>query len=138
MVDDIVAVSAVVITALLVYLLATAVWRQRLEQFRKSSAQTQRSTLRGQVAERMASLFPQFIWNPSDAHFLGQPIDYIIFHGLTENRDGTSSKPVEIVFVEAKSGNQTLTPAERLVRDAVERKRVRYELMPLKVEKNRE
>lgn len=133
MVDDFVAVLAVVVTALLVYLVATAVWRKRFNKFRKSSSQSQRATLRGQMAERVASLFPQFTWNPSDAHFLGQPIDYVIFNGLSEARDEGSQKPIEIVFVEAKSGSMTLSPVEKLVQDAVQAKRVRYELIPLKV-----
>jgi predicted Holliday junction resolvase-like endonuclease len=133
MVDDFVAVFAVVVTAFLVYMVVTAVWRRRFTQFRKSSSQSQRATLRGQMAERVASLFPQFTWNPSDAHFLGQPIDYVIFDGLSEARDEGSPKPIEIVFVEAKSGNRTLTPVEKLVQEAVQAKRVRYELIPLKV-----
>jgi len=83
------------------------------------------------MAERVVSLFPQFIWNPSDAHFLGQPIDYVVFDGLAEARDGVSSKPVEIVFVEVKSGNNALTPVERLVRAAVEEGRVSYHLISL-------
>jgi predicted Holliday junction resolvase-like endonuclease len=64
------------------------------------------------MAERVASMFPQFVWNPSDAHFLGQPVDYVIFDGLMDNRDGVSSRPVEIVFAEAESGGQALTPVE--------------------------
>ncbi len=138
MVDNLVALFAVILTALFVYLGVTTVWRKRYEQFRKSSAQSQRATLRGQVAERVASLFPQFTWNPSDAHFLGQPVDYVIFDGLTENRDGLSSNPVEIIFVEAKSGSRTLTPVEKLVREAVQEKRVRYEVIPLKVSEESE
>jgi len=133
MVDDLVAVFAVVVTAFLVYLVVTAVWRRRFGQFRKSSSQSQRATLRGQMAEKVGSLFPQFTWNPSDAHFLGQPIDYIIFDGLSEARDEGSHNPIEIVFVEAKSGSMALTPAEKLVQDAIQAKRVRYELIPLRV-----
>ena len=133
MVDNLVALAAVVIVALFVYLLVAAIWRRRYEQFRKLSAQSQRATLRGQIAERVASLFPQFTWNPSDAHFLGEPVDYVIFDGLTDNRDGVSSRPIEIVFVEAKSGSKTLRGVEKLVQEAVEEKRVRYEVALLRV-----
>jgi predicted Holliday junction resolvase-like endonuclease len=138
MVEDLIAILGVVVTALVVYFLVTAIWRRRYETFRKSSAQTQRATLRGQMAERVASLFPQFTWNPSDAHFLGQPVDYVIFDHLTANRDGASSQPVEIVFVEAKSGNMSLTGVEKLVQDAVQQKRVRYEILPLRVSDGKE
>jgi len=134
MVDNLVALLAVALVAFLVYLLVTAIWRRRFEQFRKLSAQHQRATLRGQMAERVAFLFPQFTWNPSDAHFLGQPVDYVIFDGLTENRDCVSTRPIEIVFVEAKSGKETLTDIEKLVQQAIHQKRVRYEVVSLRVE----
>lgn len=133
MVDNLIALFAVVLTAITVYLLVTSVWRKRYENFRKASSTTQRVTLRGQMAERVASLFPQFVWNPSDTHFLGAPVDFVIFHGLGGSRDTGYSKPVEVVFVEAKTGDATLTKSEKLVEDAINNGRVRYEVMHLGV-----
>ncbi len=80
-----------------------------------------RRVLKGQAAEQLAPLSGAFPYLPSDARFLGSPIDYLVFDGLSDEKD-----PVEIVFVEVKSGKARLNAREARVREAVQAGRVRW------------
>jgi predicted Holliday junction resolvase-like endonuclease len=76
----------------------------------------------GQVTEHLIPYFPDFKYNPKDARFIGTPVDFVVFNGLSE---GNVKK---IVFVEVKTGKTgNLTTRERQVRDVVERKEVYWE-----------
>ena len=75
----------------------------------------------GKATEHLAPLLPGFDFDPRDARFLGSPIDFVVFDGLSEG------EVHEVVFVEIKTGpSAALTSRERLVRDAVEGRRVRF------------
>jgi len=79
--------------------------------------------VRGKVTEHLLPFFPGFPYNPRDVRFLGSPVDFVVFSGLSEG--GLE----EIVFVEVKSGKSvSLSTRERMVRDCVEQKRVRYQV----------
>lgn len=85
-----------------------------------------RRVLKGQAAEQLAPLAASFEYLPSDARFLGSPIDYLVFDGLAEEEE-----EVEIVFLEIKTGKARLTPREIKIREAVEAGRVRWEELRL-------
>jgi len=53
----------------------------------------------------------------------GSPIDLIVFDGLDE---GELRK---IVFVEVKSGKSVLSKRERLIKDAIEKKKVEWKIL---------
>jgi predicted Holliday junction resolvase-like endonuclease len=75
----------------------------------------------GKATEHLAPLLPGFDFDPRDARFLGSPIDFIVFDGLSEG------ELHEIVFVEVKTGPEAvLSSRERRVRDAVDAGRVRF------------
>ncbi len=75
----------------------------------------------GKATEHLAPLLPGFEFDPRDARFLGSPIDFIVFDGLSEG------EVQEIVFVEIKTGpSAALSTRERLVREAVDSGRVRF------------
>ena len=40
-----------------------------------------RAVLKGTLAEQLAPIFKIFGYNPSDAQFFGDPVDYVIFDG---------------------------------------------------------
>jgi predicted Holliday junction resolvase-like endonuclease len=54
-----------------------------------------------------------FPYNPKDARFLGTPIDFLVFDGMSDD------DVREVVFLEIKTGGSSLTTRERRVRDAV-------------------
>jgi predicted Holliday junction resolvase-like endonuclease len=102
-----------------------------IEAARKQSVNLSRATLKGQIGEQLAPLLPGFQYAASDARFLGDPIDYIIFHGYTSLRDSQAIAPmeVELVILDIKRGNSKLSSHQRAVADAVEAGRVRFEVV---------
>ncbi|MBN1297413.1 hypothetical protein JXA80_11580 [bacterium] len=113
----------VVIGAGLMYLLVQIRRGHRDKQlFRRRS----RAVITGLVSEQLAPLIHGFPGSPADARFLGKPVDYIVFDGLSEGYIRN------IVFVEVKSRLRgTFTDNERLVRDAVNHSRIRWEVFTL-------
>jgi len=97
-------------------------------EIRKDSVNRSRSTLKGKIAEQMAPVLPDFGFNPADARFIGSPVDYIIFDGLTRVTDDKEDE-VQIVFMDVKKGSGALTRTQRLIRQAVEKKAVVWRTM---------
>lgn len=88
---------------------------------RKDAVKRSKAVINGQVAEQIAPFLPDFPANPSDARFIGKPVDFIVFSGLSENE-----KIDEILFVEVKSGKSLLSEREKEVKKAIEQRKVRY------------
>ena len=76
----------------------------------------------GKVAERLAPItaFKKFSLNPKDARFVGDPIDYVVFNGLSEG------KVEKIVFAEVKAGDSKLSKSEKQVRDIIKKRKVEW------------
>ncbi|MCQ8893403.1 MAG: Holliday junction resolvase [Methanolinea sp.] len=88
---------------------------------RRDAIEKSEAVVRGKVTEHLLPFFPDFPYNPRDARFLGSPVDFIVFSGMS------SGDLHEIVFIEVKSGrNASLSSRERMVRDCVDAGRVRY------------
>lgn len=120
------AVSACFVLFLALFLVALSAWWRQRRSLRAAVADSldrSRSVLRGQVAEHFAPFLPGFPFNPKDARFLGQPVDYLVFDGLAAS-DGRDE--VTVVLVEIKTGQSALTGREAALRRAVEAGRVRW------------
>jgi predicted Holliday junction resolvase-like endonuclease len=90
-------------------------WKSQVEQsIRQDAIQKSRSVTMGQVTEQFIPYLPDFPYNPKDARFIGDPIDFVVFDGLY---DGKMKK---VVIVEVKTGTSGLNPKERLVRNAIQ------------------
>ena len=100
-----------------------ALWRARAEYAEQYAAtrdkigadavRGSKSAITGRVAEQMAPLLPDFGFNPRDARFIGNPIDYVVFDGLCEGQVR------RIVFLEVKTGG-SLNANERSVKAAID------------------
>ena len=77
----------------------------------------------GKIAEHFAPYLPGWNYNPQDARFLGSPIDFIVFDGMSE---GVIN---EIVLIEIKTGNAKLSSREQDLQDVVCLKKVKYEII---------
>jgi predicted Holliday junction resolvase-like endonuclease len=78
----------------------------------------------GQLAEQFVPFLPQFRYNRRDAHFLGKPVDFVVFDGLCD--DGID----QIVFVEIKSGKKkSLDRRQRHIRDCIADRRISFEVV---------
>lgn len=95
---------------------------------RRESVEKSRSTLKGQIAEQMAPLLPGFLYEPADARFLGDPIDYVVFNGYTTLREERTDAGLEVVLLEVKQGGSALSPFQKAIAASVEAGRVRFEI----------
>lgn len=109
-----------------------AEWKQETEgNIRKDSLQKSRTVIKANVTEQLLPILPSFAYNTSDARFLGNPIDYIIFDGYTEAKDAGIPEIREIIFVDVKQGNASLNRVQKLIKEAVEFGRIRWATMQL-------
>ena len=74
----------------------------------------------GNIAEKLAPFLEDFTFDPENAKFLGQPIDYIVFEDEI------------ITFVEIKSGNSQLNSKQRHIRDLIKNKQVAWKEIRIK------
>lgn len=99
-----------------------------LKNAQKRSVNTSRAVLKGKMAEQLAPIMPEFQYLPSDAKFLGDPIDYVVFDGYTDFRDGEGyPEDIEVVFIDIKSGGARLTKGQHAIAQAITEGRVRFE-----------
>ena len=95
-------------------------WEEELPNHRKEAIMQSRSVLGGQFSEQLAPYLPNFEYLPTECRFLGKPIDFIVFKGMDEK------KIDEVVFVEVKSGNSKLNAHEKNLKEAIDKKRVKW------------
>ena len=88
---------------------------------RKDAIKRSRSVIGGQLAEQVAPFLPGFPCNPGDARFIGKPVDFIAFPGMTED-----NRVHEVLLIEVKTGKSSLSGREKEVKKAVAEGRVRY------------
>lgn len=97
-------------------------WRADEEDaIRRDAISKSVSVVRGKITEHLVPYMGQFPFDPRDCRFIGAPIDLVVFDGLYG--DGLR----EVIFVEVKTGNSSLSPRERSLRDAIKAGRVRWE-----------
>ena len=102
--------------------------QQALSSAQKRSVNTSRAVLKGKMAEQLAPIMPEFQYLPSDAKFLGDPVDYIVFDGYTDLRDGEGrAEDIEVVLIDIKSGGARLTKGQQAIAQAIREGRVRFE-----------
>ena len=75
----------------------------------------------GQVVEKVVPNWKAFPFEPPDCRPLFEPIDYVVFDGMTKRQEVET-----IVFMDIKTGRSRLKKSQKLIRDAVESGRVRY------------
>lgn len=107
-------------------------WAEQESTVRKDAADRSRYVIKGKIAEHMIPMYREvFKHDPSDARFIGAPIDYLIFDGYTAVKDGNSDEPITVVLADIKTGNAKLNRTERKIKEAVEQGRVRWETIRL-------
>ena len=103
------------------------------DQLRDEVLERSRATLKGRVAEQIVPFLIEFKYNPSDARFIGAPVDYVIFDGYTDLKDRKVDRGITVILADVKAGKSAaLTPEQRRIRDAIEKKRVKWETIQLK------
>ena len=76
----------------------------------------------GKNLERALPTLKDFKWVVPDSKFLGDPLDLLIFNGLS------TGNVTSLSFVEVKSGNAHLNGHQKSIRDAIEDHKVSFKV----------
>ena len=102
-------------------LIARHAFERQVPDIRKDAVERSRAVLSGQFSEQLAPYLPDFPYKPSEARFIGKPIDFIVFNGM-------DSKEInEVVFVEVKSRKSQMNKHEKNLRDTIKSGKVTWE-----------
>lgn len=101
-------------------------WKQIEEKnIREDAIKKSQAVIMGKVTEHLVPYFPDFKYNPKDLRFLGTPVDFVVFDGLS---DGDVLK--KVAFLEVKTGKSAgLSNRERHIRNCIESKNICYEII---------
>lgn len=91
----------------------------------EATAARSRTALVAKIAEHFAPLLANFEYNFKDARHIGELVDFIVYDGLEEGYIK------HVVFLEVKtrkSGTRVTNPRERLLKEAIDAGRVRYDV----------
>ncbi len=114
-----------------------ALWAERLEadverrlsektrELRRDAAMRSGKVLSGKVIETFAPFLTEFPFDPHDAVWLGSPVDFVVFDGISEDRE-RGSRLRRVVFVEVKTAHSGLSMRQKMVRKAIEEGRVEW------------
>jgi predicted Holliday junction resolvase-like endonuclease len=92
--------------------------KNKEEDYSKLLSQKKSSEVRlGQISENLAPFLKDFKYNPKETHFIGMPIDYIIF------------EEDKIIFLEVKSGKSQLSTKQRNIRNLIKDNKVFWDEM---------
>jgi len=95
--------------------------KKRKERATKRAAKTTEAVNIGQMIEHIVPVLEGFSFEAADCRALFDPIDVIIFRGLTQ------SEVESITFMEIKTGRARPNPHQKMVFDAIDRERVFFE-----------
>ncbi len=95
------------------------IWQEKLPDLEAKTRQRSKSIIRGQIAEQFAPYLPGFPFQASDCHFLGKPIDFVVFDQNDKYPDGMA-----IILVEIKTGQSQLTAKEKMIKQAATNKQI--------------
>lgn len=130
-------VFLVIAAAVAIYLfIKNLQWRMKFEQrvrdflesreegIRRDAISRSARTLSGKTLEKLVPFLERFDHNPHDVRWIGDPIDLVVFDGYSDSGRKSVDK---ITFVEVKSGESELHTGQKKIREAVEKKRVKWE-----------
>ena len=93
---------------------------EKIPEIREDAIKHSRAILSGQFSEQIAPYLPDFPYKPTEAVFIGKPIDFVVFKGMDEK------KIEEVVFVEVKSGQSSLSSVQKTLKYSIENKKVSW------------
>ena len=108
-------------------------FEEKIPGLRENAIKQSRAVLSGQFSEQLAPYLPDFPYNPTEARFIGKPIDFVVFKGMDEK------KIDEVVFVEVKSGQSQLSKVEKTLKETIQNKKISWHeyKIPEEVTKNK-
>lgn len=105
-------------------------WKMEAEKtFREDALARSRAVLKGKLAEQLAPIFKVFGYNPSDARFIGDPVDYVIFDNYTKVKERIEDTPIRIVLADVKTGESTLTYEQKRIKEGIKKGLIAFEVI---------
>lgn len=95
----------------------------RIERATKGSEKTTIAVGIGKIIEKILPAHKNFDMISADCRFLAEPIDMIVFNGLSENKIN------HITFMDIKTGKAHLNEHQKQIRDAVKDNDVKWKLL---------
>lgn len=77
----------------------------------------------GKILEKFVPILPGFTHKPEECIPLFDPIDYISFNGLSDNKIDS------ITFMDIKTGNGRLASGQKYIRDAIDAGKINLEII---------
>lgn len=77
----------------------------------------------GKIIEKVLPAHKDFSMISADCRFLAEPIDMIVFNGVSQN------KVDSITFMDIKTGGSKLNTHQKQIRDAIEDKKVKWKVL---------
>lgn len=114
-------VVIIILLLFLLFIIQTVRLHSKRSNLRSDAIKRSRAVIGGQVVEQVAPFLPNFPCSPSDARFIGKPVDFVAFPGLSEN-----DTVKEVLLIEVKTGQSALNNREKEIKKAVNEGRVRY------------
>jgi predicted Holliday junction resolvase-like endonuclease len=100
--------------------------KEAVEKARADSIKRQRSILKGQATEQLAP-YINSNYNPKDYKFMGDPIDYVIFDGMSDINT-KEDKIKKIILMDIKTGKSQLNKVQKAVKKCIEAGNVEFQV----------
>jgi predicted Holliday junction resolvase-like endonuclease len=100
--------------------------KEAVEKARADSIKRQRSILKGQATEQLAP-YINSNYNPKDYKFMGDPIDYIIFDGMSDINT-KEDKIKKIILMDIKTGRSQLNKVQKAVKKCIEAGNIEFQV----------
>jgi len=94
---------------------------EKEEEIRRDAIERSSKILSGKTLEKLVPFLKNFNHSPHDVRWLGDPVDLIVFDGVSEDN------PQKITFVEVKFGKSELTEKQKKIRQIVKEGKVFWE-----------
>jgi predicted Holliday junction resolvase-like endonuclease len=95
--------------------------KEKEEEIRKDAIERSSKILSGKALEKLIPFLKNFNHSPHDVRWIGDPIDLIVFDGVSEDN------PQRITFVEVKSGKSELTEKQKKIKQIIKDGKVFWE-----------
>lgn len=96
---------------------------ERQKKAKTKSEKTATAVGIGKIIEKILPAHKNFTIPASDCRFLGEPIDMIVFDGISQNNIN------HITFLDVKTGAARLNAHQKLVRDTVNEHKVKWSVV---------
>ena len=99
---------------------------EAVKKARADSIKRQRSILKGQATEQLAP-YINGNYNPKDYKFMGDPIDYIVFDGMSDINT-KNDKINKIILMDIKTGKSQLNRVQKAVKKCIEDGNIEFQV----------